>query len=125
VTNSDTEVVLRAYEAYGENCVDHFRGMFAFAIWDQARQRLFLARDRLGIKPLYFCVTDEELLFGSEIKAILAAQSGKPSFNRSILPEFLASRYVSGSETFFAGISKLLPAHTLTWSAESGVRERR
>jgi asparagine synthase (glutamine-hydrolysing) len=124
-TNSDTEVVLRAYEVYGDGCVDHLRGMFAFAIWDGPNQRLFLARDRLGIKPLYFSLTDSELLFGSEIKAILAGTAGKPAFNRAILPEYLASRYVAGDETFFEGIWKLLPAHTLSWTAGEGIRKHR
>lgn len=124
-TNSDTEVVLRAYEVFGDSCVEQLRGMFAFAIWDGPRQRLFLARDRLGIKPLYFSVDDNELRFASEIKAILAGTTSKPVFNRGILPEFLASRYVAGDETFFEGIWKLLPAHTLTWSAEEGIRKNR
>ncbi len=124
-THSDTEVVLRAYEVFGECCVDYLRGMFAFAIWNKETQQLFIARDRIGIKPLYFFVTDSELLFASEIKAILAANKRQPVFNRAILPEFLASRYVAGNETFFSGIRKLLPAHTLSWTPEKGIRERR
>jgi len=124
-TQSDTEVLLRAYEVYGESCVDHLRGMFAFAIWNSETQQLFIARDRIGIKPLYYSVTDSELLFGSEIKAILAARKSRAVFNRAVLPEFLASRYVSGSETFFCGIHKLLPAHTLSWTPEKGICERR
>ncbi|HEY0961591.1 MAG TPA: asparagine synthase (glutamine-hydrolyzing) [Pseudomonadales bacterium] len=124
-TRSDTEVVLRAYEYYGEDCVEHLQGMFAFAIWDAPKQRLFLARDRLGIKPLYYMISDTQLLFGSEIKAILAEGSVKPEFNRAVLPEFLASRYVTGSETFFKGVNKLLPGHTLSWTASTGFRKRR
>lgn len=123
-TQSDTEVVIKAYEVYGDDCVDHFQGMFAFALWDVARERLFMARDRLGIKPLYYSVSDTELLFGSEIKAILAGMPGRPSFNRSILPEFLASRYVAGDETFYEGIRKLMPATVFSWSAAQGVRQR-
>jgi len=115
-TKSDTEVVLRAYEAFGEACVERLQGMFAFAIWDQRRRKLFLARDRLGIKPLYYAATDSEFLFASEIKAILAADSIPPAFNRKILPEFLATRFVAGAETFFQGIRKLLPGYTLSWS---------
>src|SRR5258706_3778032 len=84
-TNSDTEVVLRAYEAFGEACVERLRGMFAFAVWDQKHRKLFLARDRLGIKPLYYAERGGELLFVSEINAILAAGSICPRFNRPIL----------------------------------------
>ncbi len=124
-TRSDTEVLLQAYAEYGPACVEHLRGMFAFAIWDNSRQQLFLARDRLGIKPLYVAVKHDELLFGSEIKAILAASAVRPRFNRAVLPEFLASRYVTGKDTFFEGISTLLPGHCLTWSAAEGLRERR
>ncbi|MFI4967251.1 MAG: asparagine synthase (glutamine-hydrolyzing), partial [Gammaproteobacteria bacterium] len=125
VTDSDTEVVLQAYQVFGEDCVRHLRGMFAFAIWDRNRQKLFLARDRLGIKPLYYAFDEGELLFASEIKGILAAEGFKPEFNKSVLPEFLASRYVAGGETFFKGVYKLLPAHTLTWTPSEGVRHNR
>jgi asparagine synthase (glutamine-hydrolysing) len=124
-TRSDTEVVLRAYEVFGERCVEHLRGMFALAIWDRRRQKLFLARDRLGIKPLYYAMSGAELLFASEIKAILAAGSLRPQFNAAILPEFLATRYVAGSETFFADVHKLLPGHVLSWSPGAPVEERR
>jgi asparagine synthase (glutamine-hydrolysing) len=124
-THSDTEDVLHLYEDAGEACVEHLRGMFAFALWDRARRRLLLARDRLGIKPLYYACTDQEILFASEIKAILAASPGRPRFNTAILPEFLATRFVAGEETFFRGIQKLLPGHTLTWSLGDGVRRRR
>ena len=124
-TKSDTEVVLRAYEAFGEACVERLRGMFALAIWDQRRRKLFLARDRLGIKPLYYAITGDGLVFASEIKAILAAGSVRPAFNRTILPEFLATRFSAGAETFFEGIRKLLPGRTLSWSPEQGFRGRR
>jgi asparagine synthase (glutamine-hydrolysing) len=124
-TQSDTEVILCAYQAFGEQCVEHFRGMFAFAIWDERRKKLFLARDRLGIKPLYYAITDTELLFASEIKGILAAGGVRASLNQRILPEYLATRYVAGSETFFQGIMKLLPGHILTWTAAAGFQERR
>lgn len=124
-TQSDTEVILRTYEVYGEECVHHLQGMFAFAIWDARSKKLFMARDRLGIKPLYYAVTDKELLFASEIKAILAAGGIRPELNRAILPEYLASRFVSGGETFFTGIRKLLPGHTLSWSVEAGFELKR
>ena len=124
-TRSDAETVLHAYEEDGERCVERLQGMFAFALWDRPRGRMLLARDRLGIKPLYYAVARDELLFASEIKAILAALPGRPVFNRRVVPEFLATRFVSGQETFFEGIHKLLPGRTLTWSAGEGLRTRR
>src|SRR2546426_1940131 len=123
-TRSDTETIIHLYEEEEERCVERLRGMFAFALWDRARKRLLLARDRLGIKPLYYAVTRRELLFASEIKAILAA-SPRPAFNETILPEFLANRFVAGEETFFQGVRKLLPGRTLTWSADAGFATRR
>jgi asparagine synthase (glutamine-hydrolysing) len=101
------------------------QGMFAFALWDRQRQRLLLARDRLGIKPLYYAITDRELLFASEIKAILAGSGRRPALNEAILPEFLATRFVAGEDTFFRGIRKLMPGHTLSWSGADGFQTRR
>src|SRR2546427_819032 len=124
-TGSDTETIIHLYEEEGERCVERLKGMFAFAIWDRTRGRLLLARDRLGIKPLYYACTDRELLFASEIKAILAAGSVRAEFNEAVLPEFLATRFVAGEETFFRGIRKLLPGRTLSWSLADGFRERR
>lgn len=124
-TQSDTEVLLRSYEIYGEACVDLFDGMFAFAIWDSERQRLFMARDRLGIKPFYYSVSETELRFASEIKALLVRPSQAHSFNPAVLADFLANRYMAGRETFFNGVNKLLPAHSLTWSAAEGFTMRR
>ncbi len=124
-TRSDTETIVHLYEEQGERCVERLQGMFAFAVWDRARRRLLLARDRMGIKPLYYACTDRELLFASEIKAILAVGPIRPSLNEAILPEFLATCFVSGEETFFRGVRKLLPGRTLSWSLADGVRERR
>jgi asparagine synthase (glutamine-hydrolysing) len=124
-TKSDTETILHLYEEYGSNCVDRLQGMFAFAIWDRRQRRLLLARDRLGIKPFYYACTDRELLFASEIKGIVASGTLKVSFNEAILPEFLANRYVAGTETFYRGISKLLPGHLMDWSADRGLRIQR
>ncbi len=124
-TSSDTETILHLYEEEGDRCVEHLQGMFAFAVWDRPRQRLLLARDRLGIKPLYYAVTDHELLFASEIKAILVASSRRPALNEAILPEFLATRFVASEDTFFRGIRKLMPGHTLSWSRADGLRTRR
>jgi len=124
ITDSDTEVVLHAYQAYGEDCVEHLDGMFAFAIWDAEQEKLFLARDRLGIKPLYYSVTESQIVFASEIKAIRSRGLSGEIFNRSILGEYLANRYVAGTSTFFNGISKLLPGHTLSWSERDSFRHR-
>ncbi len=112
-TQSDTEVIVHLYEERGPQCLEMLRGMFAFAIWDENAKTLFLARDRVGIKPLYYCLTDTSLVFASEIKAILA----DPSINREIVPEvidrFLTFLYVPGQETLLKGIQKLAPGHYL------------
>ncbi|MFZ0478107.1 MAG: asparagine synthase (glutamine-hydrolyzing) [Terriglobales bacterium] len=113
-THSDTETIVHAFEEYGADCVQHLRGMFAFAIWNRNTKTLFIARDRLGIKPLCYKLTPERLLFGSEIKVILAHGGIRPEFNRSTLPEFLAFGYLSGDDTFYSGIKKLMPGHTMT-----------
>jgi asparagine synthase (glutamine-hydrolysing) len=124
-TGSDTESIVHLYEEEGDGCVDRLRGMFAFALWDRERGRLLLARDRLGIKPLYYAATEGELLFASEIKAILAAGPIRPVLDTAVLPEFLATRFVAGEATFFRGVRKLLPGRTLAWSAAGGLRGRR
>lgn len=123
-THSDTEALLHVYDEFGDAGVERLRGMYAYALWDRARTRLTLVRDRLGIKPLYYAVAAHELLFASEIKAILAA--GFPAdINDAVLPEFLANRFVAGETTFFRGIFKLRPGHSLTWTREQGLRHRR
>ena len=112
-TKSDTETIVHLYEEHGRDCVKYLRGMFAFAIWDRRSRRLFIARDRLGIKPLYYHYDGNRLLFGSEIKTILAYPGIKPEFNQSTLAEYLAFGYIPEAETMYAGIRKLLPGHTL------------
>jgi asparagine synthase (glutamine-hydrolysing) len=114
-TRSDTETIVHAYEEWGDDCVDRFNGMFAFAIWDQPRRRLLLARDRLGIKPLYWAHRGNVLLFGSEIKAILASGLVEPEARLSALPEFFATRSTAGAKTLYSGILKLLPGHRLVF----------
>jgi asparagine synthase (glutamine-hydrolysing) len=113
-TKSDTETIVHLYEEYGTKCVEHLRGMFAFAIWDRAKRRLFIARDRLGIKPLYYRFEGKTLLFGSEIKTILAYPGVKPEFNAGALAEYLAFGYLAGEKSMYAGIRKLMPGHILT-----------
>jgi len=112
-TRSDTETILHLYEEYGADCVQHLQGMFAFAIWNKSDRRLFTARDRLGIKPLYYWYDGGTFLFASEIKAILAYPGVRTEFNKSVLAEYLAFGYIAGPATLFAGIQKLLPGHTL------------
>ena len=124
-THSDSETIIHLYEEIGEHVVELLHGMFAFAIWDRTKRRLLLGRDRLGIKPLYIAETDRELLFASEIKALIASGAVAPAFRPEALPEFLATRFVSGDDTFYRGVRRLLPGHTLTWTRADGVQERR
>lgn len=114
-TNSDTEVILALYDKYGVECVRYIRGMFALAIWDAHRRRLFLARDRVGQKPLFYRLTDEALAFGSEIKALLTDPEYQPEMNLTAMHHYLTYQYVPPPDTMFAGIRKLPPAHTLIW----------
>jgi asparagine synthase (glutamine-hydrolysing) len=124
-TRSDTETIVHAYEQWGEACVHRFRGMFAFAIWDAPERRLLLVRDRLGVKPLYWTRTPDALLFGSEIKAILASGLIERQANQAVLPEMLSTRSISGEDTLFRGIHKLLPGHLLVFeSGEIRTRQR-
>ncbi|MDT7603945.1 MAG: hypothetical protein QOF61_1942 [Acidobacteriota bacterium] len=115
-THCDTETILHLYEEHGAACVERLRGMFAFAIWDENKRELFVARDRLGVKPLYY-VHDAEgsLFFGSEIKSLLEARAVQPEINFNALPDYLANHAPSGEETLFAGVRRLLPGHTLRW----------
>ena len=112
-TKTDTEVIVHLYEEFGSACLEKLRGMFAFAIWDENRRTLFLARDRVGIKPLYYHLSNDALVFASEIKAILA----DPTVARQIAPEmidrFLTFSYLPGQETLFKGIRKLAPGNYL------------
>ena len=124
-TRCDTETILHLYGIDGDRLVDRLHGMFAFALWDRSRQRLLLARDRLGIKPLYYVVTERELVFASEIKALIAAGAVTPQLDPSVIPEYLATRFVTGDKTFFQGVRRLMPGHTLTWSRAEGVQIRR
>jgi asparagine synthase (glutamine-hydrolysing) len=111
-SHSDTEVILRAWRRWGRDCVSHFRGMFAFALWDERTQTLFCARDRFGIKPFYYTVVGGTLYFASEIKALLpfvdAIETDLESFS-----EYLTFQFCLDGKTLFKGISELLPAHTL------------
>ncbi|MGZ5081902.1 MAG: asparagine synthase (glutamine-hydrolyzing), partial [Usitatibacter sp.] len=122
--HSDTEVLLRAYQHWGERCVEHLRGMFAFAIWDTPKQRLYMARDRFGEKPLFIRQDGGSLFFASEIKALLQLPLGKPGVNLSAVWDFLAYRYVPGPKTLFNGIRKLAPGTFAIWQ-DGQLAERR
>ena len=110
---SDTETILHAYEEHGTECLQLFRGMFAFAIWDSKRQRLFCARDRLGIKPLYYYWDGRLFAFASEIKALLEHPAISPVLAEDLLPEVLALGFTSGDHTLFQNIRKLMPGHRM------------
>ena len=112
-SRTDTEVIVHAYEEYGPGCVDHFNGMFAFAIWDKGKQELLLARDRFGIKPLYYYFKNGKLVFGSELKALLEV----PEVDRDISPQslyyYMGYEYVPTPGTIFQHVHKLAPGHYL------------
>ncbi len=117
-TRSDTEVLLAAYRQWGRECLSRLRGMFAFALWDAGRRELFVARDRVGIKPLYYAAVGGVFYFASEAKALLEIPGFRRRLDRSALPLYLAFRYTPGERTLFAGIRKLLPGHALTVAAD-------
>ncbi len=114
-TRSDTEVIVHAWEEWGEACVERFRGMFAFALWDRNRKTLFLARDRLGVKPLYYALlSDGQLIFSSELKALLVHPSLSREIDARAVEDYFAYGYVPEPKTIYDSASKLPPGHTLT-----------
>ncbi len=123
-TRSDTETIVHAYEQWGDACVERLRGMFAFAIWDAPRRRLLLARDRLGVKPLYWAHAHGRLLFASEIKSILQSGLVAAEADESKLAEQLSTRSLAGPGTLFKGIQRLMPGHTLVFQ-DGSVRIRK
>jgi len=124
-SKSDTEVILHAYEEWDVECLKYFRGMFAFAIWDLKRKRLFLARDRLGKKPLVYWMGEGRFLFASEIKAILQATGVERMVNLVGLHHYLTYQYVPSPLTIFEGIKKLPPAHYLLYDLSGKVKVKR
>ena len=120
-TTSDTEVILAAYERWGECCVEHFNGMWAFALWDERKQTLFCSRDRAGEKPFYYAMTGGTFVFGSEIKALFAYGVPKAA-DLDTLDAYLCFTYVPGDRTFFQGIRRLRPGHSIL-VRNSAVRE--
>ena len=113
-SSTDTEVIVHLYEELGDQCVARLRGMFAFALWDERQQRLLLARDRVGVKPLYYANTGKSLLFSSEMKSLLVDPDIDRRINPQAIDRFLTYYYLAGNETLFEGIFKLDPGHYLT-----------
>lgn len=124
-TRSDTEVLVHLYEDHGPAMVDHLRGMFAFAIWDDRRDQLLVARDRLGIKPLYYWATPDGIAFASELRSLLAMEDFPRAVDASAVREYLALGYVPDPACIFEGVRKLPPGHLLTWDAGRGAQLRR
>jgi len=118
VTQTDTEVILNAYDCWGEDCLHQFVGMFAFALWDEKNNKLFMARDRLGIKPFYYYFDGKRLVFASEVKSVLPGLKNKPSVNTHLIDAYMSFGYVPGEETLQHGIKRLLPGHCMV--AQSG-----
>jgi len=123
-TRCDTETILHAWEEYGPECVSRFRGMFSFALWDKTTRTLFCARDRLGIKPFYYYWDGRLFVFASEIKALFEHPALSPSFADELLSEYLAFGYVSGEQTLYSRIRKLMPGHRLLLTPERFQTER-
>jgi asparagine synthase (glutamine-hydrolysing) len=123
-THSDTEVIVHAWEQWGSACVTRFNGMFAFALWDARERRLFIARDHLGIKPLYWTVIEGRLVFASEVKALLTHPGCPRAVDMTALHELFTYRYVPSPRTLFEGIRKLPPGHSLSAMGERLAVER-
>lgn len=124
-THSDTETIVHLYEELGAGCLEHLRGMFAFAIWDHREKSLFIARDRLGIKPLYYSETAAGFVFGSEIKSLLLHPAVKREVDVTALSQYISMKYVPAPRTLFAGISSLEPGHWLRIQAGKVVAKQR
>ena len=123
-SNSDTEVILAAFMKWGKDCLRHFNGMFAFAIWDKAKQELFIARDRLGIKPVYYFRQDRTVLFSSEIRSLLQSGIVPRKINRKVVHEYFTYQTIHAPETFINNVFMLMPGHCMTINA-SGINIER
>ncbi|MFA5859208.1 MAG: asparagine synthase (glutamine-hydrolyzing) [Elusimicrobiota bacterium] len=123
-SNSDTEAIVHAYEQYGEDCVDHLRGMFAFAIWDNNNTRMFIARDRVGKKPLYYANVNGSLIFASEIKALLKYPGIGHEINKEAIHYYLNYQYVPGPKTVYNSVFRLMPAHCMSVDKNGNLRTR-
>jgi asparagine synthase (glutamine-hydrolysing) len=123
-TQTDTEVIIAAYKKWGTDCVNHFFGMFAFALWDETKQQLFIARDRLGVKPLYYAQTTEGIVFASELRAILTTGLVEKKIGAAALCDYLRYQTVHAPQTMIDGVLMLMPGHTMTIDAQ-GMRINR
>jgi asparagine synthase (glutamine-hydrolysing) len=123
-TNSDTEVIIHGYEQWGLDCVSRFNGMFAFALWDERKKQLFIARDHLGIKPLYYVELGKRLLFASEIKSLLADRECPKAVDINSLGQLFTLRYVASPDTMFERIKKIPPGHWMLATAKGIKIER-
>lgn len=123
--HSDTEMIIHAYEEWGLDCLQKFRGMFAIALWDGRKRQFILIRDRIGIKPLYYTMEDGVLTFASEIKAILAVREKKSEINTKAMYDYLSFLTTPAEDTLFAGIKKLRPATYMIFSENGGIQENR
>ena len=121
-TQSDTEVLLAAYGQWGIGCTERLRGMFAFAIWDENNQTLFLARDRMGIKPLYYHLNNEAFVFASEVRAIQRSSLVQTELEKSVLDAFLTLGYIPGPRTLFKGILKLMPGQAMSVTLDGEIK---
>ena len=124
-TSSDTECIVHAYEEWGLRCVDHLRGMYAFALWDGRENRLVLARDRMGEKPLYYTVHDGALIFASELKALWAGGIQRPALDLAALDEYLTFGFITAPRTIYQGVHKLPAGHWLVLPADGTPRIHR
>src|SRR4051812_47017938 len=113
-TRSDTEIIVHGFEEWGEDCVTRFRGMFAFAVWDDRRRTLLLARDRLGVKPLYYALLPGGIVFGSEIKSLLEDPAVSRDWDPEALDAYMTLGYVPAPHTIYRAVRKLDAAHTLS-----------
>ncbi|MBL4652374.1 MAG: asparagine synthase (glutamine-hydrolyzing) [Flavobacteriales bacterium] len=123
-TNTDTEVILAAYIVLGKKCLELFNGMFSFAIWDKQKQELFVARDRVGIKPLYYYQSDNATLFSSELRALLASEDVPRKLNTAVLPEYLQYQTVHAPNTIIKDVKVLLPGHFMLISKGKSITEK-
>lgn len=121
-TRSDTEAIVHLYEDYGEGCFERLRGMFSIALWDSRNRKLILARDRVGKKPLFYAADRKQIVFGSELKALLAAGSVSRSLDEEALSDYFSFGYIPAPKTIYRAVRKVMPGHYLVASA-SGVRE--